>query len=210
MDVNQGRFLVNGKSGYILKPAYMRDVGTEFDPITLTRGDWLKHKTLHVMVEWWCTLTLLLLLFSPVYEGYFIIWLCRPPVIRSYQPNSSPKWTTRNPPSWTRWWKWRCSGCRLMSMRKRPVRLRTMVSFLSNTTRRHWFCIYSVLYLEVYFPNSSRVWCVREVKKKRLKHKWSMQVKRSPNNSKNGLNMKLIMCNICNTSSYWQLFCLRF
>ncbi|XP_019960064.2 1-phosphatidylinositol 4,5-bisphosphate phosphodiesterase delta-1 isoform X1 [Paralichthys olivaceus] len=50
MDVNQGRFLVNGKSGYILKPAYMRDVDTEFDPITLTRGDWLKHKTLHVMV----------------------------------------------------------------------------------------------------------------------------------------------------------------
>ncbi|XP_035527313.1 1-phosphatidylinositol 4,5-bisphosphate phosphodiesterase delta-1b isoform X2 [Morone saxatilis] len=50
MDVNQGRFLVNGKNGYILKPAYMRDRGTEFDPITLTRGDWLKHKTLHVMV----------------------------------------------------------------------------------------------------------------------------------------------------------------
>ncbi|GAA6222414.1 1-phosphatidylinositol 4,5-bisphosphate phosphodiesterase delta-1-like isoform X2 [Lates japonicus] len=50
MDVNQGKFLVNGKSGYILKPAYMRDIATEFDPITLTRGDWLKHKTLHVMV----------------------------------------------------------------------------------------------------------------------------------------------------------------
>uniref|UniRef100_A0A669F8I1 Phosphoinositide phospholipase C n=1 Tax=Oreochromis niloticus TaxID=8128 RepID=A0A669F8I1_ORENI len=50
MDVNQGRFLVNGKSGYVLKPAFMRDVATEFDPITLTRGDWLKHKTLHVMV----------------------------------------------------------------------------------------------------------------------------------------------------------------
>ncbi|XP_047444392.1 1-phosphatidylinositol 4,5-bisphosphate phosphodiesterase delta-1-like isoform X2 [Mugil cephalus] len=50
MDVNQGRFLINGKSGYVLKPAYMRDLATEFDPITLTRGDWLKHKTLHVMV----------------------------------------------------------------------------------------------------------------------------------------------------------------
>ncbi|XP_031162664.1 1-phosphatidylinositol 4,5-bisphosphate phosphodiesterase delta-1b isoform X3 [Sander lucioperca] len=50
MDVNQGRFLVNGKSGYILKPAFMRDIDTEFDPITLTRGDWLKPKTLHVMV----------------------------------------------------------------------------------------------------------------------------------------------------------------
>ncbi|XP_070774275.1 1-phosphatidylinositol 4,5-bisphosphate phosphodiesterase delta-1-like isoform X1 [Enoplosus armatus] len=50
MDINQGRFLVNGKSGYILKPAYMTDIATEFDPITLTRGDWLKHKTLHVMI----------------------------------------------------------------------------------------------------------------------------------------------------------------
>ncbi|KAK5616735.1 hypothetical protein CRENBAI_024211 [Crenichthys baileyi] len=50
MDVNQGRFLVNGKSGYILKPAYMRDGATEFDPITLTRGEWLQHKVLHIMI----------------------------------------------------------------------------------------------------------------------------------------------------------------
>lgn len=52
MDLNQGRFQVNGKSGYILKPSYMRDAGTEFDPITLTRGDWLQHQTLHIMVEY--------------------------------------------------------------------------------------------------------------------------------------------------------------
>ncbi|XP_045907106.1 1-phosphatidylinositol 4,5-bisphosphate phosphodiesterase delta-1-like isoform X1 [Micropterus dolomieu] len=50
MDINQGRFLVNGKSGYILKPAYMTDRATEFDPITLTRGEWLKHRMLHVMI----------------------------------------------------------------------------------------------------------------------------------------------------------------
>ncbi|XP_077412514.1 1-phosphatidylinositol 4,5-bisphosphate phosphodiesterase delta-1b isoform X2 [Vanacampus margaritifer] len=50
MDLNQGKFHVNGKSGYILKPAYMRNRLTEFDPITLTRGEWLKHKILHVMV----------------------------------------------------------------------------------------------------------------------------------------------------------------
>ncbi|KAM8849613.1 1-phosphatidylinositol 4,5-bisphosphate phosphodiesterase delta-1-like isoform 2-T2 [Spinachia spinachia] len=50
MDVHQGQFLVNGKSGYVLKPAFMRDRTTEFDPISLTRGPWLKHKTLHVMV----------------------------------------------------------------------------------------------------------------------------------------------------------------
>uniref|UniRef100_A0A6Q2Y627 Phosphoinositide phospholipase C n=1 Tax=Esox lucius TaxID=8010 RepID=A0A6Q2Y627_ESOLU len=50
MDLNQGRFLVNGKTGYILKPAYMRDQMSEFDPITLTRGPWLQHKTLHIMI----------------------------------------------------------------------------------------------------------------------------------------------------------------
>ena len=51
MDVNQGRFLTNGKTGYVLKPAYMRDLGSEFDPITLTAGPWLQHKTLHLMVR---------------------------------------------------------------------------------------------------------------------------------------------------------------
>ncbi|XP_034040030.1 1-phosphatidylinositol 4,5-bisphosphate phosphodiesterase delta-1-like isoform X2 [Thalassophryne amazonica] len=50
MDINQGRFIVNGTSGYILKPAYLRDKATQFDPITLTPGDWLQHKILHVMV----------------------------------------------------------------------------------------------------------------------------------------------------------------
>ncbi|XP_061589010.1 1-phosphatidylinositol 4,5-bisphosphate phosphodiesterase delta-1b isoform X2 [Cololabis saira] len=50
MDVNQGRFLVNGRSGYILKPAWMRSSASDFDPITLTRGAWLQLKTLHVMV----------------------------------------------------------------------------------------------------------------------------------------------------------------
>ncbi|KAM9440235.1 1-phosphatidylinositol 4,5-bisphosphate phosphodiesterase delta-1b [Clarias gariepinus] len=50
MDLNQGLFSQNGQSGYILKPAYLRDKESEFDPITLTRGPWLKHVTLHVMV----------------------------------------------------------------------------------------------------------------------------------------------------------------
>ncbi|KAM4605564.1 1-phosphatidylinositol 4,5-bisphosphate phosphodiesterase delta-1-like isoform 2-T2 [Polymixia lowei] len=50
MDVNQGRFTINGDAGYVLKPSYLRDRTTEFDPITLTRGQWLQHKTLHVMV----------------------------------------------------------------------------------------------------------------------------------------------------------------
>ncbi|XP_051555462.1 1-phosphatidylinositol 4,5-bisphosphate phosphodiesterase delta-1-like isoform X2 [Myxocyprinus asiaticus] len=50
MDLNQGLFLQNGQSGYILKPSYLRDRATEFDPISLTKGPWLKQKTLHVMV----------------------------------------------------------------------------------------------------------------------------------------------------------------
>ncbi|XP_055007621.1 1-phosphatidylinositol 4,5-bisphosphate phosphodiesterase delta-1-like isoform X2 [Boleophthalmus pectinirostris] len=50
MDVYQGKFMVNGKSGYILKPAYMRNKATDFDPITLTRGEWLRHKIFHVMI----------------------------------------------------------------------------------------------------------------------------------------------------------------
>lgn len=51
MDVNQGRFLVNGKSGYILKPAYMRRANTTFDPVSPAPGEWLAFKKLHVMVE---------------------------------------------------------------------------------------------------------------------------------------------------------------
>ncbi|XP_067439028.1 1-phosphatidylinositol 4,5-bisphosphate phosphodiesterase delta-1-like [Thunnus thynnus] len=41
MDLNQGRFLINGKSGYILKPAYMRGRSTKFNP---------KHKMLYITV----------------------------------------------------------------------------------------------------------------------------------------------------------------
>ncbi|XP_022534882.2 1-phosphatidylinositol 4,5-bisphosphate phosphodiesterase delta-1b isoform X1 [Astyanax mexicanus] len=50
MDLNQGLFRQNGLCGYVLKPAYLRDRGSEFDPITLTRGPWLKQKDFHVMV----------------------------------------------------------------------------------------------------------------------------------------------------------------
>ncbi|KAL4623461.1 1-phosphatidylinositol 4,5-bisphosphate phosphodiesterase delta-1-like [Arapaima gigas] len=50
MDLNQGWFLPNGMSGYILKPEFLRDRTSEFNPVSLTRGKWLQHKTLHVMV----------------------------------------------------------------------------------------------------------------------------------------------------------------
>ncbi|XP_060761630.1 1-phosphatidylinositol 4,5-bisphosphate phosphodiesterase delta-1b isoform X2 [Neoarius graeffei] len=50
MDLNQGLFSQNGQSGYVLKPAYLRTTASEFDPITLIRGPWLKHLEFHVMV----------------------------------------------------------------------------------------------------------------------------------------------------------------
>uniref|UniRef100_A0A8C1RZT6 Phosphoinositide phospholipase C n=1 Tax=Cyprinus carpio TaxID=7962 RepID=A0A8C1RZT6_CYPCA len=38
MDLNQGLFLQNGQSGYNLKPSFLRDQDTKFDPITLPEG----------------------------------------------------------------------------------------------------------------------------------------------------------------------------
>lgn len=50
MDVNQGRFLPNGKCGYILKPDFMRNPDSQFNPNMITQGRWFKKKTLHLMV----------------------------------------------------------------------------------------------------------------------------------------------------------------
>ncbi|XP_045066361.1 1-phosphatidylinositol 4,5-bisphosphate phosphodiesterase delta-1a isoform X2 [Coregonus clupeaformis] len=50
MDLNQGRFRSNGLSGYVLKPDFQRYAGSEFNPVTPTKGPWIKHKTFHVMV----------------------------------------------------------------------------------------------------------------------------------------------------------------
>ncbi|XP_024910522.1 1-phosphatidylinositol 4,5-bisphosphate phosphodiesterase delta-1a isoform X2 [Cynoglossus semilaevis] len=50
MHVNQGRFLQNGVSGYILKPEFQRSLSSQFDPNTLTKGPWLKKKVFHVMI----------------------------------------------------------------------------------------------------------------------------------------------------------------
>uniref|UniRef100_A0A671XE50 Phosphoinositide phospholipase C n=1 Tax=Sparus aurata TaxID=8175 RepID=A0A671XE50_SPAAU len=50
MHLNQGRFLPNGVSGYILKPEFLRSLSSQFDPNTLTKGPWLQRKTFHIMV----------------------------------------------------------------------------------------------------------------------------------------------------------------
>uniref|UniRef100_UPI00398E4B09 1-phosphatidylinositol 4,5-bisphosphate phosphodiesterase delta-1a isoform X2 n=1 Tax=Pristiophorus japonicus TaxID=55135 RepID=UPI00398E4B09 len=50
MDINQGKFLDNGFAGYNLKPKYLREKKTDFDPKNVQKGDWLKQKKLHVMV----------------------------------------------------------------------------------------------------------------------------------------------------------------
>ncbi|KAM9552364.1 1-phosphatidylinositol 4,5-bisphosphate phosphodiesterase delta-1-like [Salvelinus alpinus] len=50
MDLNQGRFRSNGLSGYVLKPEFQRDPGSEFNPMTLTKGPWIKRQAFHIMV----------------------------------------------------------------------------------------------------------------------------------------------------------------
>lgn len=50
MHLNQGRFLPNGLSGYVLKPEFQRSLASQFDPNTLSSGPWLKKKVFHVMV----------------------------------------------------------------------------------------------------------------------------------------------------------------
>lgn len=41
----------NGFCGYILKPEFMRNLSSQFDPNTLSKGPWLKKKTFHIMVR---------------------------------------------------------------------------------------------------------------------------------------------------------------
>ncbi|XP_073686432.1 1-phosphatidylinositol 4,5-bisphosphate phosphodiesterase delta-1a isoform X2 [Garra rufa] len=50
MDLNQARFLPNGKCGYILKPEFQRDPASQFDPKYLTVGPWLQKKAFHIMI----------------------------------------------------------------------------------------------------------------------------------------------------------------
>ncbi|KAL4657148.1 1-phosphatidylinositol 4,5-bisphosphate phosphodiesterase delta-1 isoform X1 [Arapaima gigas] len=50
MDLNQGRFLPNGFSGYVLKPEFLRNPKTQFDPNNLTQGPWIQRKKFHVMI----------------------------------------------------------------------------------------------------------------------------------------------------------------
>ncbi|XP_075403160.1 1-phosphatidylinositol 4,5-bisphosphate phosphodiesterase delta-1 isoform X1 [Tenrec ecaudatus] len=50
MDVYQGRFQDNGACGYVLKPAFLRDPNSTFNPRVLTQGPWLTQKRLRVRV----------------------------------------------------------------------------------------------------------------------------------------------------------------
>ncbi|GCB84477.1 hypothetical protein scyTo_0025074, partial [Scyliorhinus torazame] len=49
-DLNQGKFLDNGFSGYNLKPKFLREKKISFDPKNVERGVWLNRKKLHVML----------------------------------------------------------------------------------------------------------------------------------------------------------------
>lgn len=51
MDLNQGCFLPNGRSGYKLKPEFLRNPTSQFDSVNLGVGPWLNKKQLHIMVR---------------------------------------------------------------------------------------------------------------------------------------------------------------
>lgn len=51
MDLYQGRFQDNGFSGYILKPEFLRDVDTTFNPKSIVEGTWWTQKKLVVKVR---------------------------------------------------------------------------------------------------------------------------------------------------------------
>lgn len=115
MNLNQGLFLQNGQTGYILKPSYLRDQDTEFDPITLTKGPWLKRKTLHLMASGSPTLYLVIygLYLCVVHVSCIAFFLnhCYGLPNRWSQPNSYPKWAKRSPPLLIRLWKCRSTVC---------------------------------------------------------------------------------------------------
>ncbi|XP_067825229.1 1-phosphatidylinositol 4,5-bisphosphate phosphodiesterase delta-3-like [Heptranchias perlo] len=50
MDLNKGKFRQNGRSGYILKPSFMRDRSIEFDPLRPVAGTGLNRKQLTIDV----------------------------------------------------------------------------------------------------------------------------------------------------------------
>lgn len=51
MDVYQGRFQDNGFSGYVLKPEFLRDEHTQFNPKSITGGTWGTKKKLLLKVR---------------------------------------------------------------------------------------------------------------------------------------------------------------
>ncbi|XP_039609638.1 1-phosphatidylinositol 4,5-bisphosphate phosphodiesterase delta-1a isoform X2 [Polypterus senegalus] len=50
MDLYQGMFKENGLCGYVLKPKFLREGTSQFNPMCVTSGEWLQPKKLHVMI----------------------------------------------------------------------------------------------------------------------------------------------------------------
>ncbi|KAM9165809.1 1-phosphatidylinositol 4,5-bisphosphate phosphodiesterase delta-1 [Pangshura tecta] len=50
MDIYQGRFQDNGFSGYVLKPRFLRDKQSKFNPKSITEGAWWKRKKLQIKI----------------------------------------------------------------------------------------------------------------------------------------------------------------
>ncbi|XP_039382514.1 1-phosphatidylinositol 4,5-bisphosphate phosphodiesterase delta-1 isoform X3 [Mauremys reevesii] len=50
MDIYQGRFQDNGFSGYVLKPRFLRDKQSKFNPKSITEGAWWMRKKLQIKI----------------------------------------------------------------------------------------------------------------------------------------------------------------
>uniref|UniRef100_A0A8D0GVC4 Phosphoinositide phospholipase C n=1 Tax=Sphenodon punctatus TaxID=8508 RepID=A0A8D0GVC4_SPHPU len=50
MDIHQGRFQDNGFSGYVLKPEFLRDEETKFNPKSIAEGAWWQRKKLKIKI----------------------------------------------------------------------------------------------------------------------------------------------------------------
>ncbi|XP_013929521.1 PREDICTED: 1-phosphatidylinositol 4,5-bisphosphate phosphodiesterase delta-1 [Thamnophis sirtalis] len=50
MDIHQGRFQENGGCGYILKPEFLRDEQSKFNPKSITEGPWYSPKKFRVTI----------------------------------------------------------------------------------------------------------------------------------------------------------------
>lgn len=87
MDIHQGQFQDNGFCGYVLKPEFLRDEQTRFNPKTVTEGPWLTRKKLQVKV-------VTPLLFERQLKSTIFGFLEMQAILAVWFPNMSPFFST--------------------------------------------------------------------------------------------------------------------